>query len=95
MKLITTVYRSKRHEGMYLYVDKKEDIARVPEALLERFGQRELAMTLLITPEKQLANVTGEKVIQAISQQGFYLQMPPLKDKSMLEIASKNSKLSL
>ena len=47
MKKICTIYRSPKKEGMYLYVDKAEDLARVPEALLQSFGKPEQAMTLL------------------------------------------------
>ena len=77
MKLISAVYRSPRKEGMYLYVDKKENLERVPESLLKQFGQPEFAMTLLLTPERKLARAKAGEVIDAIHAEGFYLQMPP------------------
>lgn len=77
MKILCSVYRSSRVEGMYLYVDKKEDLARVPEDLLQTFGKPELAMTLALYPERKLARADVNKVLESIEQQGFYLQMPP------------------
>lgn len=93
MKLIVSVYRSKRKEGMYLYVEKSEGLETLPEPLLKQFGVPEHAMVLVLTPEKKLANADVEKVMQAVKNEGFYLQMPPRVDQIMSEIAEKNSKM--
>lgn len=77
MKRLCSIYRSSRVEEMYLYVDKKEDLARVPAELLKTFGRPELAMTLALHPERKLARADVNKVLEAIEQHGFYLQMPP------------------
>lgn len=77
MKIICSVYRSSRVEGMYLYVDKKDELARVPEDLLKSVGKPELAMTLALYPERKLARADVNNVLQAIAENGFYLQMPP------------------
>ena len=77
MKVIVSIYRSPKKEGMYLYVEKSEGLERVPEALLKQFGEAELAMTLLLTPERKLARAEAPKVLAAITEQGFFLQMPP------------------
>lgn len=77
MQRICSIYRSSKVEGMYLYVDKAEDLARVPPELLQRFGRPELAMTLLITPARKLARVSAAEVLEKIADQGFFLQMPP------------------
>ena len=45
--------------------------------LLKQFGEAELAMTLLLTPERKLARVEAPKVLESIAEQGFFLQMPP------------------
>ena len=39
MKVLCEIYKSSRQEEMYLYVPKEEGLARVPEALLEKFGK--------------------------------------------------------
>ena len=77
MRRICTIYRSAKHEGMYLYVDKAEDTGRVPEALMQRFGSPERAMTLLLQEGRSLARADVADVLQAIEEKGFYLQLPP------------------
>ena len=78
---------------MYLYVDKQEDLERIPAALLKRFGKPEQAMTLVLTPERELARVDIAKVLASLEEQGFFLQMPPQPDKVMQKLHEKNSKL--
>ncbi len=77
MKRLCEVFRSPRREGMYLYVDKQQGIAELPEALLTTFGTPESVMTLLLTPDRKLARADAATVLDAIEQNGFYLQMPP------------------
>lgn len=76
-QLLCTIYRSSKIDEMYLYVDRKEDLARVPEALLARFGRPEPAMTLLLNEDRKLARADVAKVMASVRDQGFYLQMPP------------------
>jgi uncharacterized protein len=71
------VYRSTRQLEMYLYVDAGEDLDRVPEALLQRFGRPVQAMELLLTTDRRLARADASVVLASIAETGFYLQMPP------------------
>lgn len=86
MKRICAIFKSSKKDEMYLYVDKKEGLERVPELLLERFGKPIDVMTMLVTREKALARTTGAKVLDAIEEKGFYLQMPPGKEAYMLDL---------
>ncbi|MDX5377488.1 MAG: YcgL domain-containing protein [Halomonas sp.] len=85
-KLLCEIYKSSRREEMYLYVDKRRGLAEVPEALIERFGKPVTAMTLILTPEKNLARAKASEVMAAIRDKGFYLQMPPVKDEYLLDL---------
>lgn len=71
------VYRSRRHPDMYVYLDRALDDAELPEALLARVGTLEFALTFELTPQRRLARADPRKVLDAIGEQGFYLQMPP------------------
>jgi uncharacterized protein len=93
-KIICQVYRSSKKSDMYLYVDKKQDLTRVPEALLTIFGKPQAAMVLLLDENKKLARANVGDVIKSIEEQGFYLQMPPLENSEMQDVAIKNSKLA-
>lgn len=86
MKRICTVYRGSRTEEMYLYVDQAEDLARVPEALLARFGKLEKALTVALHPARKLARADVNKVLESIEKEGFYLQMPPRPDDYLLDL---------
>ncbi len=93
IKRLVEVFRSTREAGCYLYVDKKEGMARVPAALLERFGKAETAMTLMLEPTRKLASANAATILDNIRDHGFYLQMPPLPDSEMFAMRVGNQKL--
>ncbi|PHS74163.1 YcgL domain-containing protein [uncultured Porticoccus sp.] len=92
-KQICKIYRSSKNEAMYLYVDHQEDLDRIPEPLLQRFGKPKLAMTLALSLDKKLARADIAKVLEAIREQGYYLQLPPSPEAYMQELRNKNDKL--
>lgn len=96
MRIICQIYRSPNEDGMYLYVKKEEGLGRVPDELLKLFGAPQPAMVLLLSPDKKLARVSVEKVIESLHTQGFYLQMPPRneQDEEMRKMRVHNDKLS-
>ncbi|KAA0011355.1 YcgL domain-containing protein [Billgrantia pellis] len=85
-KVLCEIFKSPRKEEMYLYVDKRQGLAEVPEALLERFGKPVSTMTLILTPEKRLARADASDVMAAIREKGYYLQLPPVKDEYLLDL---------
>ena len=91
------IFRCQKEEGLYLYVNQREGLQRVPEELLKQLGRTELAMTLDLAPERKLARADSGKVLQALDEQGYYLQLPPRHGSSaesdMLSIRQANSKL--
>lgn len=91
MSLICTVYKSLKKEGMYLYVEKSEDTARVPDSLLQMFGEPQMVMTLALTPERNLAQADRAEVERKIKEQGFFLQMPPGKEEYLLNLYTPGS----
>ncbi|MDN6297276.1 MAG: YcgL domain-containing protein [Halomonas sp.] len=85
-RVICEVFKSSRKDEMYLYVDKRQGLEEVPEALLEHFGKPVPVFTLLLTAEKSLARANAADVLAAIAEQGFYFQMPPAKDDYLLDL---------
>lgn len=75
--MFCVIYRSPLRDQTYLYVEKKDDFSRVPEELLKGFGKPQLAMVLSLAGRDKLANADINKVKQGLSEQGFYLQIPP------------------
>lgn len=94
-KIICQIYRSPREEGMYLYTRKEDALTRVPEDLLKRFGQPQPAMVLLLTPERKLARVSVSRVMDCLSDPGYYLQLPPSgeQDSEQQLVQRHNTKL--
>lgn len=92
-RILCHIYKNPADNEMYLYVPQQEDLARVPKALLEKFGQPQKVTTLLLTPERKLARADTGKVLEALLTQGFYLQLPPPPDEEMRALRVRNEKL--
>ena len=75
--VLCQIFRSTRQNEMYLYVNALEGLSRVPEELLERFGEPEPAMSLVLNAERKLVRADVSRVLEALDAPGYYLQMPP------------------
>lgn len=75
--MLCAVYRSLRKEGTYLYIEKRDDFSQVPSLLLQSFGKPELVTVLNLGKREHLAQVDINKLKEALTEQGFYLQLPP------------------
>ena len=76
--MLTSVYRSKNKDHMYLYITTKDDFSEVPEKLMKLFGKPEFSMLVNLSKREKLARVELPLVKQALKEQGYYLQMPPV-----------------
>ncbi len=76
-RLMCTVWRSSRKEGMYLYLPKGAPFDELDDALRRHFGTPEHAMDLLLHPGRSLARANVTDVMASLAERGFYLQMPP------------------
>jgi len=72
-----TVLKGSRAVDTYLYVDSNKGTEAIPRALLERFGEPREVLSLCLTPERRLANADAAAVLRALSEKGYYLQLPP------------------
>ena len=70
------VYKSTKKSDSYLYIDQKDDFEKLPHQLLALFGTPEFALEFELTENRKLALADAKQVIQSISEQGYYLQMP-------------------
>ncbi len=71
------IYRSKVVNDMYLFVAEADELARVPNDLLRRFGRPVESMRIELTAARKLARAEPARVLASIDESGFYLQMPP------------------
>ena len=72
-----TIYKGKKRPDDYLYVEKENDFTRVPQALLDIMGELHLVINLELSTDRQLAQADVTQVMQQLSEQGYYLQIPP------------------
>ncbi|WP_457944480.1 YcgL domain-containing protein [Vreelandella alkaliphila] len=85
-KLLCEILKSSRKDEMYLYIDKQKGLSSVPDALMDTFGKPVPVLTMILTADKKLARVNAADVMDAIHEQGFYLQMPPAKEAYLLDV---------
>ena len=71
------IYKSLRRDLMYLYLPQRDAFDDLPEPLLQQFGEPVYVMELELTPDRPLANADIHRVLAALRDPGFYLQMPP------------------
>jgi uncharacterized protein YcgL (UPF0745 family) len=74
------IFKSLKKDYLYLYIVKKDDFSKVPDALVNSLGKMEFVMDLMLSPERKLAREDVGKVIKSLKEQGFFVQLPPQKE---------------
>ena len=77
------VYKSARKEEMYLYLAKENGYDDLPEMLRQHFGRAIFVMQLDLESGRALARAETRSVMQALEEQGYYLQLPPKLEPEM------------
>lgn len=72
-----SVYKSRKKDGLYLFLRETDDFSVLPDPLKHSFGTAETVMTLELVPGLRLARATAEEVIANLQLQGYHLQLPP------------------
>jgi len=75
--MLCTVYRSERKFETYLYMGDETEWSDIPEELQRLFTPQVKVMTLKLTDDRKLARLSGEELRNHLSEQGYYLQVPP------------------
>ncbi|KUM54930.1 YcgL domain-containing protein [Rheinheimera sp. EpRS3] len=83
--MLCAVYKSVRKDSTYLYVERRDDFSKVPEALLQTFGTPVLVTLINLARREHLALADIDKVKQQLQSQGYYLQIPPPVDNLLAE----------
>ena len=60
--MLSAIYKSTRKADTYLFVEKRDDFSKVPEALLNTFGKPVFVMLINIGNRETLAGADIEKV---------------------------------
>lgn len=84
--MLCAIYKSKKKDGMYLYVAKRDHFDDVPDALQQVFGTPIFVMLFNLAGNKPLAQADKQDVLKQIQQNGFYLQMPKLEENLLTQL---------
>ncbi len=71
------VYKSLKQSDYYLYVNKDEELQRVPDGLKRLLGRLQKVLELELGSGRTLAQADVADVLRQIEECGYYLQMPP------------------
>ncbi|MGJ8693774.1 MAG: YcgL domain-containing protein [Thalassotalea sp.] len=75
--MLTVVYKSPKKQFMYLFVEQRDDFSKVPEGLMATFGTPQLVTIVNLATKDKLAFADLAIVKQRLTENGFYLQLPP------------------
>lgn len=74
------VYKGDQKDDHYLYLGQEYDAdsppADLPQAILGLLGELVLVLEFELTKERELPQADAGHVLESLSSQGFYLQMP-------------------
>ena len=76
-KVYCDVYKSEKSEDIYLYVDHGEGLDKVPEGLLQQFGEPKIALSFMLSEDRILAKEDPKRILQNLAEHGYHLQLPP------------------
>lgn len=71
------IYKSARRAGTYVYLAAYEQFEALPDMLRQQLGALSFVLELELSPERRLAQGNPVTVAAAISDKGYYLQLPP------------------
>ena len=71
------IYKTKKRDGLYLYVKEQDDFSDVPAEVMKQFPVPEHVFDLELSAGRPLAREDVLVVMKNLEAQGFHLQMPP------------------
>lgn len=78
--MLCAIYKSTKKEQTYLFVKTRDDFSSVPKPLMQTFGTPVLVTIINLATKEKLAFADLAKVNTNLTEQGYYLQLPPPKE---------------
>ena len=73
----TIVFKSSKTNDLYLFMKADRQFESLPSELRHSFGTPIFVMDITIDEQRGLARADPSKVLSALEENGFYLQLPP------------------
>ncbi len=83
--MLCAIYKSSKKEQTYLFVKTRDDFSAVPETLMATFGTPTLVTLVNLATKDKLGFADLAKVSASLTEQGYYLQLPPPKEDLLKE----------
>jgi uncharacterized protein YcgL (UPF0745 family) len=90
--MLCSIYKSLLKADTYLYITKRDDFSKVPPKLLETFGRPKFVMMMALDKHPKLAQADKQKVLEQLTQSGFYLQISQAEE-NLLKAHLKANKI--
>ncbi len=71
------VYRSSKRIDTYLLVPIEDALSKVPEALLEHFGEAIFSFQFTLGGGRRMPRIDARELDRKLREVGYYLQLPP------------------
>lgn len=81
---LVKVYACQKRVNTYLYLDAEEDVTSLDDLLQQTLGELRFVLDLELHSERRLANADPVRVLTALDEAGYYLQVPPAIPKVVL-----------
>lgn len=88
--MLTAVYKSKKKADSFLFIEKRDDFTKVPEPLMAMFGQPKYVMLINLAKREVLGTADLETVKAALTEKGYYLQIPPPQENLLSKLRKEN-----
>ncbi|MBQ4877838.1 YcgL domain-containing protein [Pseudoalteromonas luteoviolacea] len=88
--MLSAVYKSSKKADTYLFVEKRDDFSKVPEPLMSTFGTPIFVMLVDLARREKLGVADLSTVKEKLTEQGFYLQIPPPEENLLDEFKKRN-----
>lgn len=74
------IYRCKHRKETFLYLPEKDNFEEVPNSLLDMLGEILFSFDFDLDDNKKLIRAAAPEVIRNIQENGYFLQLPPVKE---------------
>ncbi|ESP93454.1 MULTISPECIES: YcgL domain-containing protein [Pseudoalteromonas] len=88
--MLSAVYKSSKKADTYLFIEKRDDFSKVPEPLMTTFGTPLFVMLVDLAKREKLGVADLSLVKEQLTEQGFYLQIPPPEENLLDEFKKRN-----
>ncbi|MBQ4835272.1 MULTISPECIES: YcgL domain-containing protein [Pseudoalteromonas] len=88
--MLSAVYKSSKKADTYLFIEKRDDFSKVPEPLMNTFGTPLFVMLVDLAKREKLGVADLSLVKEQLTEQGFYLQIPPPEENLLDEFKKRN-----